>query len=126
MKVNGTKLYATHPRSLRFYLADLVVEYDDDTTIIPRSTSVIVKRLPAIKAGRGGAARYVSGKMPQNAKNTHRTEASISKAPTQGKGLIVPNGLADTNGVQTEEERIAAMFKQGADQWEQQQQEMAK
>lgn len=30
------------------------------------------------------------------------------------------------NGAQTEEERIAAMFKLGADQWAQQQQEMAK
>ena len=108
------------------YLTDLLVEYDDDTTIIPRSTSVIAKRLPAIKAGRGGAARYVSGKMPQNARNTHRTEASMSKAPAQGKGIAVTNALADMNGAQTEEDRIAAMFKQGADQWEQQQQEMAK
>lgn len=64
--------------------------------------------------------------MPQNARNTHRTEASILKAPTQGKGLVASNGFADTNGTQTEEDRIAAMFKQGADQWEQQQQEMAK
>ncbi len=30
------------------------------------------------------------------------------------------------NGAQTEEQRISAMFKMGADQWAQQQQEMAK
>lgn len=30
------------------------------------------------------------------------------------------------NGAQSEEEKIAAMFKAGADQWAQQQQEMAK
>ena len=120
------KLYATHDLSRPLYLTDLLSEYDDDTTIIPRSTTVIAKRLPAIKAGRGGAARYVSGKMPQNAKNTHRTEALMAKVPAQGKGIPVPSGLADTNGAQTEEDRIAAMFRQGADQWEQQQQEMAK
>ncbi|KAA6413408.1 MAG: retinoblastoma-binding [Lasallia pustulata] len=110
---------------LIIYSDDSNEEYDDDTTIIPRSTTVIAKRLPAGKAGRGGAARYVSGKMPQNAKNTHRTEVSMAKVPAQGKGTAVPNGLADTNGAQTEEDRIAAMFRQGADQWEQQQQEMA-
>ena len=64
--------------------------------------------------------------MPQNAKNTHRAEAPMSKAPAQGKGNAVTNGLSDMNGTQTEEDRIAAMFRQGADQWEQQQQEMAK
>lgn len=121
-----SKLYVKHDLSVPIVATNLLVEYDDDTTIIPRSTSVIAKRLPAIKAGRGGAARYVSGKMPQNAKNTHRTESSVSKAPAQGKGTAVPDGLADANGAQTEEDRIAAMFKQGADQWEQQQQEMAK
>src|ERR1700712_267390 len=49
-------------------------EYDDDTTIIPRSTSVIARRLPPIKPGAGRAARYMSGKMPVNAKNSSRKE----------------------------------------------------
>lgn len=96
-------------------------EYDDDTSIIPRSTTVIAKRLPAVKAGRGGAARYVSGKMPQNAKNFHRTEASATKPPSSS----APIGATAMNGAQNEEEKIAAMFKLGADQWAQQQQEMA-
>lgn len=30
------------------------------------------------------------------------------------------------NGAQTEEQRVAAMFKMGADQWAEQQQQMAK
>ena len=100
----------------------LDAEYDDDTSIIPRSTTVIAKRLPAVKAGRGGAARYVSGKMPQNAKNLHRIEAAANKTPSSS----APNGATAINGAQNEEERIAAMFKMGADQWAQQQQEMAK
>ena len=64
--------------------------------------------------------------MPQNAKNSHRVEAPGSKANTQGKVGSVSNALSDMTGAQTEEEKIAAMFKMGADQWAQQKQEMAK
>ena len=107
-------------------LSKIHLEYDDDTSIIPRSTTVIARRLPAAKPGRGGAARYVSGKMPQNAKNSHRVEASSFKTIIQSKVGSVSNALSDMTGAQTEEEKIAAMFKMGADQWAQQQQEMAK
>ena len=98
-----------------------IIEYDDDTAIVQRGTTVIARRLPAVKPGRGGAARYVSGKMPQNAKNTHRSEPIISKPSS-----TTPANLAKMNGAQTEEERVAAVLNFGADQWAQQQQEMAK
>lgn len=105
--------------------ANIVLGYDDDTAIIPRSTTVIAKRLPAAKAGRGGAARYVSGKMPQNAKNLHRSEAAVTKgAPSKISDTNV--GSPDMNHAQTEDQKIATMFKIGADQWAQQQLEMAK
>ena len=97
-------------------------EYDDDTSIIPRSTAVIAKRLPAAKPGRGGAARYLTGKMPQNARNSHRQE-SLTTKPSTAKAAI---GLSVMNDAQTEDDRIAAMFKIGADDWAQQQQQMAK
>ncbi|KAL8760244.1 MAG: hypothetical protein Q9199_000143 [Rusavskia elegans] len=100
-------------------------EYDDDTHLIPRSTAVIAKRLPALKPGRGGAARYVSGKMPQSAKNSHRTELAAGTAGAGSKKVEAPAGLTDMNGTQTEEERIDAIYKLSADQWAQQQQEMA-
>ncbi|KAI9805296.1 MAG: hypothetical protein M1833_005749 [Piccolia ochrophora] len=100
-------------------------EYGDDTTIIPRSTSVIARRLPPAKAGRGGAARYVSGKMPVHALNSSRVEKTVSKPATQGKSTESPSQLANLSGAQTEEERIAAMFKAGAEQWDKQQEEMA-
>lgn len=100
----------------------VAAEYNDDTSMIPRSTTVIAKRLPAVKAGRGGAARYVSGKMPQSAKNFHRIEAP----PTQHSSSNATKGGTAMNGAQNEEESIAAMFRMGADQWAQQQQEMAK
>lgn len=98
--------------------------YDDDTIIIPRSTTVIAKRLPAAKPGRGGAARYVSGKMPANAKNSHRSE-NASKANGKHSSAKPPNTYTNVSELQTEEERVAAVLKMGADQWEQQQQEMA-
>ncbi|KAL8801027.1 MAG: hypothetical protein Q9223_007235 [Gallowayella weberi] len=100
-------------------------EYDDDTHLIPRSTTVIAKRLPAFKQGRGGAARYVSGKMPQNAKSSLRTDTAGGVPGTFGRKAEALNGLSEMNGAQTEEEKIAAMFRLGADQWAQQQQEMA-
>jgi len=37
------------------------VEYNDDSTIIPRSSSVIVKRMPAARSGKGKASYYASG-----------------------------------------------------------------
>ena len=101
------------------------IEFDDDTTIIPRSTTVIAKRLPALKPGRGGAARYVTGKMPHNPKNSHRTESSMPKVNSLGKLLDKTTILSDTSNPQTEEQKIAAMFKMGAEQWAEQQQEMS-
>jgi len=103
-------------------ISNTIPVYDDDTSIIPRSMTVIAKRLPPARPGKGGAARYVSGKMPQNAKNSHRLEGPATKQTVS----TLTNGLTPMNGAQTEEQRVAAMFKMGADQWAQQQQEMAK
>ena len=101
------------------------LEFDDDTSIIPRSTTVIAKRLPALKPGRGGAARYVTGKMPHNPKNSNRAELSNPKVSTQGK-LLEKAGIApEMSNTQTEEQKIAAMFRMGAEQWAEQQQEMS-
>jgi protein MPE1 len=36
-------------------------EYKDDSQIIPRSSSVIVKRLPSARPGKGKAAMYIAG-----------------------------------------------------------------
>src|SRR6202035_1322096 len=38
-----------------------LVEYTDDNAIIPRATSIIVRRLPPSKPGKGNGAKYVSG-----------------------------------------------------------------
>ncbi len=99
--------------------------YDDDTTIIARGTTVIAKRLPALRPGRGGAARYVSGKMPNHSNYSHRAEPP-SKAASKGKGSELSLAPPDMIDSQTEEQRIEAIMKYGADQWAQQEKEMAK
>lgn len=96
-------------------------EYDDDTTIIPRSTTVIARRQPAVKAGAGRAARYVSGKMPIAAKNASRKE-QVAKASTSKPSA---NALNQMSNAMTEEERMAAMFAAQTEQWSAQQEELS-
>lgn len=99
--------------------ANYLIEYDDDTTIIPRSTTVIARRLPPQKPGAGRAARYVSGKMPASARNSSRREnaAKATKPAT--------TGIAQINSAMTEEEKMKAMFQAQSDQWTAQQEEMS-
>lgn len=100
--------------------------YDDDTTIIPRSTTVLARRLPATRPGRGGAARYVSGKMPASAKNSHRSEVGAARSLPNSLSTGAATKNITISDLSTEEERMAAVLQMGADQWEQQQKEMAK
>lgn len=39
----------------------LIAEYRDDSFVIPRSTSVVARRLPPARPGKGTAAIYVAG-----------------------------------------------------------------
>ena len=64
--------------------------------------------------------------MPVNAKNTHRSENLATKTHPKGQAATFPKTMENVSELQTEEERMAAVLKMGADQWEQQQQEMAK
>jgi protein MPE1 len=86
-------------------------EYTDDTAIIPRSSMVIARRVPAARPGHGRAARYVSGRMPVHAR--------------RDQGTTGANALAAMNNAKTEKEKIAAMFAAEGDQWMKQQQEMS-
>ncbi|KAI9688830.1 MAG: hypothetical protein M1822_001187 [Bathelium mastoideum] len=110
---------------LAIYNEDTNDEYDDDTTVIPRSTSVVARRLPARVRGAGRAARYVSGKMPITAKNQHRREAQHTRQGSEGISASNTNGALDMSNAQTEEERIKAMFAADASSWEQQKEQMA-
>jgi protein MPE1 len=86
----------------------MFVAYDDDTTQIPRSTTVIVKRTPAQKPGAGRAARYITGQMPLHAKNSHRTE-SHGRGAAHKHNAASSGGPIDTSGM-TEEEKLAAVM----------------
>lgn len=105
---------------LAIYTEDGAEEYDDDTTIIPRSTTVVARRLPSIKQGAGRAARYVSGKMPVNAKNNSRKE-QVAKAAAK----TTSTALTQMSNALTEEERLAAMFQAQSEQWTAQQEELS-
>ncbi|ORY63046.1 DWNN domain-containing protein [Pseudomassariella vexata] len=108
-----------HDFDLAIYVEDGMEEYDDDTTVIPRSTTVIARRLPPLKPGAGRAARYVTGKMPGSAKNRSRREDTVKKTQPSTAGL------AQMSTALTEEEKLAAMFQVQSDQWNAQQEEMA-
>ncbi|KAL2146509.1 hypothetical protein VTI28DRAFT_3690 [Corynascus sepedonium] len=94
--------------------------YDDDTTIIPRSTTVIARRMPPKVAGRGGAARYVSGKMPVHAKNSSRREQIAKPVPKSQS-----NTLAQLSSAMTEEEKMAAVFQAQTENFTSREEEMA-
>ena len=95
--------------------------YDDDTTQIPRSTTVIARRHPASKPGAGRAARYVTGKMPVTAKNQHRIESTPVINPNKGAG---PTFGAPGGKELTEEEKLDAMFDANNEAWKQSQAQM--
>lgn len=109
---------------LRLYNPDTNEEYEDDSQVIPRSSSVIARRSPAVRsfsvhnihkgggqAALGNATRYVTGK-PRVYQKKQSSSASTSSASGAVKGV-------------TEEERIANMFANQENQWEQTQQEMS-
>lgn len=109
---------------LVIYNEDGSEEYDDDTTIIPRSTTIVARRLPPSKPGAGRAARYMSGKMPIHAKNNSRKEqiAKINKPHDGAHGM---NGNAKPENAMTEEEQMKALFAAQSESWSAQQVELA-
>ena len=63
--------------------------------------------------------------MPLNALNSSRTEKPVSKSAGAGRLPDQSTAFSSANGAQSEEDKIAAMFQAGAEQWDKQQQEMA-
>lgn len=60
------------------------VEYKDDVFIIPRNTSIIVRRLPASRPGKGTAQRYVLGALPADGKGMGTSGIGMMKGSGGG------------------------------------------
>jgi len=78
------------------------------------------------RPGKGGAARYVSGKMPVTARASTRTDVPGSSRTTGAASASDKSGIPGIDNAQTEDEKIDALFNLQANQWKEQQQEMAK
>ncbi|QRW03386.1 mRNA polyadenylation-like protein [Ceratobasidium sp. AG-Ba] len=114
-------------------------EYKDDNHQIARSTSVLAKRLPASRPGKGKAASYVVGIQPgtsrpdssaSNPTNTWQHGATMSKR-FDGREDSVPKKPDDppqfTSETTSAEEAasIAAMFQASQEVWDETQEKMA-
>ncbi|TFK73774.1 DWNN-domain-containing protein [Pluteus cervinus] len=124
---------------LHIYDSTSKQEYRDDTTIIPRSSSVIVKRLPSARPGKGKASMYLAGTAaaPQTADAIQKSalagtwhKGSISKRfdikeePTSSSSIRTSPVTA--SGVQDDEAAaMAAMFKAQTENWEEAQEKMS-
>ncbi|CAH1767010.1 10236_t:CDS:2 [Entrophospora sp. SA101] len=114
-------------------------EYSDDNAIIPRNTPIVVRRVPT-KPGKGTANRYLEGApvtqrnyMNVNRSGNNATNGSMSKIfepPNQTHHLSpysTPTPITTTQDSteQSEEDKIATMFKQTSEFWEKTQEQMA-
>ncbi|KAF7308823.1 hypothetical protein MKEN_01082100 [Mycena kentingensis (nom. inval.)] len=112
-------------------------EYTDDSEIIPRSSSVVVKRRPAARPGKGKASMYIAG-----AGNIVPTSEPVSRAgPTWHKGAMSkrfdvkeeppaapkpPAVLPQPATADDEEDAaMAAMFQAQSANWEEAQEKMS-
>lgn len=92
---------------------DLNSEYKDDTSLIPRSATVVCVRRPAPR-GQGRAARYISGKAPVRAitKDTSKPSAPLASSAAAGGAL-------------TEADAEAAFLAESAQVWDAQKESLS-
>ncbi|CEP07044.1 hypothetical protein [Parasitella parasitica] len=82
------------------YNAQTDEEYKDDVFVVPRNTSVIVRRLPAARPGKGTAQRYVLGVLPTEGKGAGGF-GIMKGGPSSGSGGVGSsggNGLPNLSG----------------------------
>lgn len=98
-------------------------EYGDDTVLIPRSTTVVARRLPPRRPGHGSAARYVSGKMPIQANAARREKFATPRYP---HNKTASTGTSSGSALGLEDDSTKAFFAASGEQWKQTQEQMAK
>ena len=96
-------------------------ELDDDNEVVPRSTTVLVRRTMTPKKNKGNVQRYVAGKPRLQVSGTNSVNKSISLGNNVGGTMNF--GDAATNG--DEDDMIKKMFSVQDEQWSQQQDVMA-
>ncbi|OCF37220.1 protein MPE1 [Kwoniella heveanensis BCC8398] len=112
-------------------------EFKDDNHQIPRSSSLIARRLPSSIKGRGNAQNYIAGTSAADALHgDHRargaggTFGSMSRRfdgredGPSGAGAGEP-GVSISTGDADEDAKIQAILAQGAETWEQMQEDMS-
>jgi protein MPE1 len=133
-------------------LTNVMAEYTDDSEIIPRSSSVVVKRRPAARPGKGKASMYIAGatnSVPTSepvqrsgpATSWHKgamskrfdvkdEPQSAPKPSTVGRrlrdsALLTPSQSAKPAADDDEASAMEAMFKAQTENWEKTQAEMS-
>ncbi|KAF5383655.1 hypothetical protein D9615_003664 [Tricholomella constricta] len=122
-------------------------EFKDDSQIIPRSSSVIVKRLPSARPGKGKASMYLAGVGnplpvsdpahkpggPSNGSTTYKgTMSKRFDGKDEGSNLTAkptPSGphMTMKSSITNEDEKaaVAAMFQAQTANWEETQEKMS-
>ncbi|VDB90639.1 unnamed protein product [Peniophora sp. CBMAI 1063] len=108
-------------------------EIKEDTVVIPRSSSVVVKRVPAARPGRGKASYYTAGVLGGNnpdgkpgwkgsmSKRFDGKEEPPKPAPASQAMQAVTSAAADSD----EAAALAAMFQMQSANWEETQEKMS-
>ena len=113
-----------------------LIEYTDDNIMIPRATSIIVRRLPPLKPGKGNGAKYVSGSTGSTTHN-QRSENFAKRKEITTKASI-PTSLSATvyhslpavaykqsTSIDDESSAIAMMMSAQSANWDSAQEKMA-
>lgn len=99
------------------------IEYADDSEVIPRSMSVVARRLPASRPGKDSAAKYVNGTAP--IVSNKKKQQQQTTAQPQNTGGVTETAMKNVGAGASEEEMISAMFEAQGEQWKQTQEHMA-
>jgi len=113
------------------------IEYTDDNEMIPRATSIIARRLPPSKPGKGNGAKYVSGSAVPSSRNSRnenfgkRTNQVTAKSSSSIVPMVISSipGLAHEQPVPSsadnESAAIAMMMSAQSANWDSTQEKMA-
>src|SRR5271156_3526951 len=113
------------------------VEYTDDNEMIPRATSIIARRLPPPKPGKGNGAKYVSGSAAPSSRNSRNENfgKKTHEVTAKSSSSVVPMVITSIPGLtheqpapsSTDDEStaIAMMMSAQSANWDSTQEKMA-